>query len=238
MKAIVVFAKAPISGSVKTRLVPDVSPDDAALLHKAFVLDTLERLAGHGLADVWLACSPSKDHPFFMDLCDRFALKAFDQTGGDLGQRMKAGINFLCSRGYEKILVLGSDSPSLPLEMIDQVFELMEEKKTVLGPSLDGGYYLLGLCGDAPDIFSGIEWGRSSVFYQTVERLKQNKLKYSLLPYWYDVDTIHDLRYLSIQLSTSPEDFCPETRKIMERLKEKILYPVEQGLKSEFGKLD
>ena len=166
-----------------------------------------------------------------MDLCDRFGLRAFDQTGGDLGQRMEAGINFLCSRGYEKTLVLGSDSPSLPLEMLDQAFDLMEGKKLVLGPSLDGGYYLLGVCGDAPDIFSGIEWGSNSVFHETVERLKQNKLKYSRLPYWYDVDTIQELRYLSIQLSTSPEDLCPETRKILERLKEKISYPVEQGLK-------
>ena len=124
------------------------------------------------------------------------------------------------------------------LEIIDQALEVMGGGKPVLGPSLDGGYYLLGVCGDPPDIFSGIEWGSSSVFHETVERLKRNKLKYSLLPYWYDVDTIQELRYLSIQLSTSPEDLCPETRKILQDLKEKILYPVEQGLKPKSGRLD
>ena len=230
MKALVVFIKAPVAGSVKTRLVPDVSPEDAALLHEAFVFDTVERLAGHDSAELWLACSPGKDHPFFLSLCKRFGLKAFDQSGGNLGQRMEAAMNFLYSKGYEKTLVLGSDSPSLPLEMLDQAFELMEEGNIVLGPSLDGGYYLLGVCGDAPDIFSDIEWGSSSVFFKTLERLKKYKLKYSLLPYWYDVDTIQELRYLSIQLSTSAEGFCPETRKTLERLKGKISYPVEQGL--------
>jgi len=228
MKAVVVFAKAPVPGRVKTRLVPDLSPDDAVLLYEAFVLDTVERLAGHGTADVWLACHPAKEHPFFLDICDRFGLKAFDQSGESLGRRMEAGIDFLLSGGYEKILLLGSDSPSLSMKMIDDAFELMDEQGVVLGPSLDGGYYLLGVCGGAPDIFSGIEWGSGSVFYETVERLKKNSMKYFILPYWYDVDTIQELRYLSIQLATSPDGFCPETRKVLHGLKEKVSYPVHK----------
>lgn len=238
MKAIVVFAKAPLPGSVKTRLAPHISPDEAALLHEAFVFDTVDRLAGQDLADVWLACSPGKDHPFFKSLCNSFGLKAFDQSGGSLGQRMEAGINLLCSKGYEKVIVLGSDSPSLSLEIIDEAFELMDKQKIVLGPSLDGGYYLLGVCSYPPDIFSGINWGSSSVFSETVERLGRERLKYSLLPYWYDVDTIQELRFLSIQLSTSPREFCRATRKALHGLKEKVSYPLDHGLKSESESVD
>lgn len=231
LKAALVFSKAPVSGEVKTRLVPDVSYENAALLHEAFVLDTVEKIAGQGSLDLWGACSPDKEHPFFVSLNERFGLKTFDQTEGDLGQRMKAGIDFLNCRGYEKILVLGSDSPSLPMEILGEALEQLDKNQIVLGPSIDGGYYLLGVCGEPADIFSGIEWGSSSVFNETLERLKKAKVKYSVLPYWYDVDTIQELRFLSIHLSALPETHCPETRKMLERLKSEISSPDRHSIK-------
>ena len=214
MRCIVLFAKAPVAGEVKTRLSPHLSPEAAALVQEAFIFDTLEILQSFNKVDLFIACHPSVKHPFYEEAQKRFSLSLIAQGAGDLGDRMRRVISQLKSAGYDEIVVLGSDSPSIPVRMIDDSFERLKKSDLVIGPSIDGGYYLIGFSGEIPPIFDGINWGTESVFSETLENLKASKTSYSILPYWYDVDTIKELRFLEIHLASLEKEICKETRKV------------------------
>ena len=215
MRCIILFAKAPVPGEVKTRLSPHLSPEDAALVQEAFIFDTLATLQRCKEVDLYLSCHPSVKHPFYEKAQMRFSLKLIDQGAGDLGDRMRRVISQLKSEGYDELVVLGSDSPSIPVEMIEDSFERLKKSDLVIGPSIDGGYYLIGFSGELPPIFHGINWGSESVFNETMTRLKDSKIDCSVLPYWYDVDTIKELRFLEIHLTSLQKEVCRETRKVI-----------------------
>ncbi|MBE9503180.1 MAG: TIGR04282 family arsenosugar biosynthesis glycosyltransferase [Proteobacteria bacterium] len=214
MRCIILFAKAPVPGEVKTRLSPHLSPEDAALVQEAFIFDTLATLQSCKGVDLYIACHPSAKHPFYEEAQKRFTLTLIGQGAGHLGDRMKRVISQLKSAGYDEIVVLGSDSPSIPVKMIDDSFERLKKSDLVIGPSIDGGYYLIGFSGELPPIFDGINWGTESVFSETMERLKDSDIDCSVLPYWYDVDTIKELRFLEIHLASLEKEVCRETRKV------------------------
>jgi rSAM/selenodomain-associated transferase 1 len=204
--ALVVFAKAPIPGQVKTRLCPPLTPDEAATLHGSFVLDTLERTKAAATQfklpfDRYLACSPSSTHVFFKIMEERQGVTLIDQTGDDLGTRMAQAFENLFSRGYKHVLIVGTDVPSLPLEQYAQALTLLESHDLVLGPALDGGYYLIALNRSVPDLFTGIPWSTDQVLKLTQEKASTLGLKSALLAPWRDVDTIDDLQAL-VETST------------------------------------
>ena len=148
--ALVIFAKAPIPGEVKTRLCPPLTPDEAATLHGSFVLDMLERSKTAVVKlklpfDRYLACAPSSTLVFFKIMEERQGVKLIDQVGDDLGARMSQTCEAMFARGYTRILIVGTDVPSLPLDHYRQALALLETHDLVLGPALDGGYYLIGL---------------------------------------------------------------------------------------------
>lgn len=223
MRCIVLFAKAPIPGEVKTRLQPHLSSDDAASLHEAFVLDTLDALREIDGVDICLACHPDMEQDFFVDIKRDFGVDLISQGEGDLGERMMRALTVLSSKGYKRIVILGSDSPTLPGELVKDAFASLGKSSLVIGPGLDGGYYLLGLSGDVPDIFDGVSWGSGTVFEETMKRVKKSGTSFSILPFWYDVDTINELRFLAIHLSALPLSRCRQTRNILKRIEEKIL---------------
>jgi rSAM/selenodomain-associated transferase 1 len=199
--ALVIFAKAPIPGQVKTRLCPPLTPDEAATLHGSFVLDTLERTKAATIQfklpfNRYLACAPSSTHVFFKIMEDRQGVKLIDQVGDDLGARMNRAFETLFSRGYKHVLIVGTDVPSLPLDHYKQALALLETHDLVLGPALDGGYYLIGLNRSAPDLFSGIAWSTDQVLKLTQEKAYTLGLDTALIAPWRDVDTIDDLQSL------------------------------------------
>lgn len=199
--ALVVFAKAPIPGQVKTRLCPPLTPDEAATLHGSFVLDTLERTKTAAAQfklplDRYLACAPSSTHVFFKIMEERQGVTLIDQVGDDLGGRMTQAFESLFARGYKHVLIVGTDVPSLPLDHYRQALGLLESHDLVLGPALDGGYYLIGLNRSVPDLFEGIPWSTDQVLKLTQEKARARGLKTALLPPWRDVDTIDDLQAL------------------------------------------
>ena len=199
--ALVVFAKAPIPGQVKTRLCPPLTPDEAATLHGSFVLDTLERskaaVAKMKLPlDRYLACAPSSTLVFFKIMEERQGVTLIDQVGGDLGARMNQAFETMFARGYKRVLIVGTDVPSLPLDHYQQALAQLESHDLVLGPALDGGYYLIGLKRAAPDLFVGIPWSTERVLGMTQEKATTLGLKTALLPAWRDVDTIEDVQAL------------------------------------------
>ena len=204
--ALVVFAKAPVPGQVKTRLCPPLTPDEAATLHGSFVLDTLERTRTAAAKlklpfDRYLACAPSSTLAFFKIMEERQAVTLIDQTGDGLGERMRRTFDLLLGR-YEQVLIVGTDVPSLPLTHFKHALGLLDSNDLVLGPALDGGYYLIGLKRTAPELFSDIPWSTDQVLTLTQEKARKLGLKIALLPVWRDVDTIDDLQAL-IDASTA-----------------------------------
>lgn len=220
MGSIVMFAKAPDPGKVKTRLTSHMSDIDAASFHEAFVLDTLDILATFNNTEIYLACYPDNKHRFFKEIEDDFDIKSFTQRGGDLGERIENAFLYLKGEGHKEIVVLGSDSPTLPVEILNEAFQRLKKNKLVIGPSLDGGYYLIGISGNVPELFSGIDWGTDKVFDETVKKAKESGLDFSVLPFWYDIDTIKELSFMQIHLDSMNEDRCIRTRNMIEKLKE------------------
>jgi rSAM/selenodomain-associated transferase 1 len=142
--ALVIFAKAPIPGQVKTRLCPALTEDEAATLHGSFVLDTLERTKAAVSrwklpVDRFLACAPSSTHVFFRIMEARHGVTLLDQEGDDLGMRMRQAFNALFTRGYRQVCLVGTDVPSLPLTHYRDAVESLTRHDLVLGPAQDGG---------------------------------------------------------------------------------------------------
>jgi uncharacterized protein len=199
--ALVIFAKAPIPGEVKTRLCPPLTPDEAATLHGSFVLDMLERtklaVAKFQLPiHRYLACAPSSELVFFKIMEERQGVRLLDQVGADLGQRMHHTCASLFAKGYERVLLVGTDVPTLPLSVYQDALTLLGKSDVVLGPALDGGYYLIGLKKPAENIFAGVPWSTDQVLAVTQQNAKTLGLSISLTTAWRDVDTIVDLHSL------------------------------------------
>src|SRR5262249_845619 len=145
------------------------SPDWAARVADAFLRDTVARLRGFPAERV-LAYSPPESRPFFAELVgDGFQLTP--QADGDLGQRMAAFFTDLLAAGAEAVVLLGTDTPRLALDSVEQAFQALRGADVVLGPATDGGYYLVGIARRLPPIFDGIAWGGCDVLEQTVRRL-------------------------------------------------------------------
>ena len=199
--ALVIFAKAPIPGEVKTRLCPPLTPDEAATLHGSFVLDMLERtkLAVAKLQlpfHRYLACTPSSELVFFKIMEERQGVRLLDQEGDDLGQRMHRTFVNVFAKGYMQVIIVGTDVPTLPLSVYQEALTLLGKSDVVLGPALDGGYYLIGLKQPAEQLFTGVPWSTDQVLAVTKQNAKTLGLSIGLTSAWRDVDTIADLQSL------------------------------------------
>ncbi|MEO5954178.1 MAG: TIGR04282 family arsenosugar biosynthesis glycosyltransferase [Nitrospiraceae bacterium] len=202
--ALVIFAKAPIPGEVKTRLCPPLTPDEAATLHGSFVLDMLERskLAVAKLQlpfHRYLACAPSSELVFFKIMEERQSVHLVDQVGEDLGQRMHRTSVDLFAKGYRQVIIVGTDVPTLPLSVYQEAFSMLDRSDVVLGPALDGGYYLIGLKQPAEKLFTGVPWSTDQVLAVTQQKAKTLGLSVGLTTAWRDVDTIADLQSLTTE---------------------------------------
>ncbi|MBX3235753.1 MAG: TIGR04282 family arsenosugar biosynthesis glycosyltransferase [Nitrospiraceae bacterium] len=201
VNALVVFAKAPVPGQVKTRLCPPLTSDEAATLHGSFVLDQLERTKAAITkfklpVDRFVACSPSSAHVFFKILSARHNVGLLDQTGDDLGTRMEQVFADLFARGYQRIVLVGTDVPNLPLTHYRQAFDLLQQHDVVFGPAQDGGYYLLGLRKPVPQLFRGIPWSTDQVLARSDQQAAEAGVSRARVPVWRDVDTLDDLNIL------------------------------------------
>ena len=188
---LIIFAKSPNGSNVKTRLKPLLSKAKRTLLQKALILDTLS-LTQSLFAKRVLFCAPNKNDPFLLQCKKDYKVSLINQEGDDLGARMRNAFCWGFSKGFQKIVIIGSDSPTLPKSFIQEAFHQLGSLPIVLGPALDGGYYLIGMTPPIPNIFSNISWGSNHVFSETQKRLS----RFYLLPYWYDVDYPKDMAFL------------------------------------------
>jgi len=222
--AVIIFARAPIPGQAKTRLIPALGASAAADLYRCFLLDCLDR-AGKVAAEVYVAAAEPEQRDavraIAAEVCPRAEVTV--QSGRDLGERMSAAFDEAFRRGHPSALILGTDIPSLPFDRVDRALLLLRDRQVVLGPCLDGGYYLIGLQAPAPRLFQQIDWGSGSVLVDTLMRARSLSLSVSLLEPWLDVDTPQDLAMLrsylhALSLAGEPIP-CPRTwRHLRERI--------------------
>lgn len=213
-KGLIIFAREPVPGRVKTRLAREVGDQTAAELYAAMTRDVLDTTAA--LVDVrrmlfWAAenngVPPANDYP---------GLDLFPQQGNTLGDRMFDAFTRAFQGGPEACCIIGTDSPDLPLEHIVKAFDLLdrEDIDAVFGPAEDGGYYLLGLKQAWEGFFDFIPWSTRNVLDSSLERSRHLGLRTALLPEWYDIDTRDDL----LRLIASGEDSAPAVRRTARRL--------------------
>lgn len=194
----ILFAKAPQPGKVKTRLLDCCTPEEAAALYRGFLLDSAGLLRASGAALKVVACEPPAGQEELADLLGGEDLVFVPQPQTELGGRLAQLFGWAFDQGMERVLALGSDSPSLPATCIDEALALLAEREVVIGPSIDGGYYLIGLRQRTAALFTGIAWSTGQVLAQTLERLGSRSL--GLLSLWYDVDTPQDAGLLKVHL--------------------------------------
>lgn len=183
------FAKWPSPGAVKTRLKAG-DADWSARAARAFLLDSLHRLAVVDARRVLVFAPKEREADFAAVSAGRFDLAP--QGEGDLGRRMAAFVDGRLDAGARAVVLVGADSPTLPVEYVERAFAELERADAVLGPATDGGYYLVGSGAARPPLFAGAAWGGARVLADTIKALANPQWRLSLLPPWYDVDTAAD----------------------------------------------
>src|SRR5216683_1885361 len=212
--ALALMAKVPFAGEVKTRLTPPLDPEEAAILSTCFLRDMTTNLAdlkANGTEAVVLY-TPADAETLLRDLLPGF--RFFAQHGETLGERLVNAAAELLSSGFESVCLINSDSPTLPGEILTTATSILAQEgdRVVLGPSQDGGYYLIGLKRPHHYLLKRIAWRTADVLAHTVERAAEIDLPVELLPMWYDVDDAATLRLLNEELGLSPNGAGPHTR--------------------------
>jgi len=243
--ALAVMTKAPQAGRVKTRLVPPLTPEQAAELNKRFLRDTTvaisiacsrrpegdaektdfnpEACASHSEAATRLASAIAVYTPIGAESAYNDILPAdfslLPQRGDKFGERLYFAVEDLFKCGFEAVCLIDSDSPTVPAENFAEAVELLSthEDRVVLGPSDDGGYYLIGMKQPHRRLFEQIDWSTERVLNQTIQRAMELELEVKLLPSGYDVDDGASLRRLCNELlgEQADERVAPNTRRFL-----------------------
>jgi rSAM/selenodomain-associated transferase 1 len=193
-RPVAVFAKAPVPGEVKTRLVPVLGAEAAAELHQSLVRRAVATAKAAGLGPVSLWCTPDTGHPFFAACAAQYGVTLHEQRGGHLGERMERTLGVLLLQG--PALLIGSDCPALRPEDLRAAAGSLATHDAVLQPAEDGGYVLVGLSREVPGLFEGIRWGGADVMRQTRARLREAGATWREMPTRWDVDRPEDYRRL------------------------------------------
>ena len=197
--ALLVFTRTPVPGQVKTRLLSVMDAQQAAAIQVELLQRTLDAARGSRVDHIELWCTPTTQHPVLRDLEHRFSLTLRTQQGEDLGVRMCFAMEQALER-YRHVVLVGSDCIDLVTADIDLALEqLAAGTDVVLGPAMDGGYYLVGLSRSCGQLFAGIEWGTGRVLRDTRGRVAQSGLSLYELPARRDLDRPDDLRYLQAE---------------------------------------
>ncbi len=205
---LIVFARTPVRGSVKTRMRPVLSEDDCLRLHSLLVRLWMGRLRDWDLGQVHktVCLTPlganSAEPDLKLDAPEGVAVET--QQGEGLGERLSNALNQKWNEGFRKLVFIGTDSPLLGIKDLQAAFQALDKSEVVLGPATDGGYYLIGFSALLPMLFSRISWGTSEVFRETVQRLETNSIRWQCLRESFDLDTYEDLVGFHRLLKESP----------------------------------
>jgi rSAM/selenodomain-associated transferase 1 len=210
-RVVYVVAKAPRVGSAKTRLCPPLTPEQAAQLYRGFLLDSLELAARVRYATVRVICPDSGMAEELAAIippgCDLVA-QAEPGLGAALEECFRSGL----ADGHEAVAVIASDNPTLPSDLIEQAFDRLAQHDVVLGPTEDGGYYLVAARAVHPSLFRDMAWSNETVLEETLRRCETAGLRADQVRRWYDVDTPEALAELARRLESLPRDCAVHTR--------------------------
>ncbi len=218
LNAVIIMAKAPVPNEVKTRLTPHLGPEAASLIYHNFLLDKIEQVKSIE-AHRYVAYTPQTSESLFRSIMPP-GFSLISQEGEDLGEKLSNVSKGLFEQGAEKVVMLDSDTPNLPTDLIREAFSGLDEVDVVLGPCEDGGYYLIGMRSWVQELFRGIPWSTADVTKMTVKKAQALGLRVLLLERWYDVDTIKDLKRLKRDMGR-PDDncfFCENTYRAISSL--------------------
>ncbi len=211
---LLIFGRYPRRGQIKTRLASYLTDRGCYQLHIALLLDTIERTRHLGdVQYLYLEGCTRAEAQTFVQLHSMTGVKVGVQRGSDLGERMWQAYTSV-GNPDDRVVFLGSDSPSVPLSFIRRAFEALTCVSCVLGPAEDGGYFLLGLSKPHQGIFQNIPWGSPRVFQETLVKLCNET--YEILPKWYDIDVREDLFRLASDLGSEFEGYPRRTRSFLE----------------------
>ena len=213
--AVAIMAKAPRPGTVKTRLCPPLLATEAAALYRCFLLDKIATVGGLADTRPVIAYTPDDARAEFDVLAPGFALVS--QDGPDLGARLHSTLAGLLAAGHAGAIAVDSDTPTLPSGFLQQAVDCLTRPgpDVVLGPTEDGGYYLIGVRAPHRELFERMPWSTSDVLEITRRRAAAAGLRALCLPTWFDVDTPDDLERLRAILATGNDTTACETRRFL-----------------------
>lgn len=202
--ALLIFVKYPEPGKVKTRLAAAIGAELAARLYQEFVRQTFELARQSRTAARFVTFSPAEKERDFKMLFPGPWHWFPQENSPDLGIRIQHAIQHVQQQSYSRVITIGTDSPSLPAEYLDQAADALLHHDLVLGPATDGGYYLIGLKSAPSELFTGIDWSTEHVLRQTLHRAAQLRLSVYQLPVWYDVDDLATLQQFCDEKNLPP----------------------------------
>lgn len=186
-----IIFRTPEYGKVKKRLASETGHEMALSIYKKMLFTTIEKVLPLNNVDIY----GFYDGKFPEDIALRYKkIILIPQKGKDLGEKLHNAVIYLYERLYRKIVLIGADSPDLPMVYITEAFLRLDSFEVTIGPSEDGGYYLIGMKRPADYLFKDMPWGSPEVLGRTINILKKQKIPYSLLPEWYDIDNLEALK--------------------------------------------
>jgi hypothetical protein len=207
---LVVAAKEPVAGMVKTRFSPEISPAESAAIYQCMIDDRITEISSLNGIELAIAFTPNQARDTFASL-KRRGFSLFSQTGKDLGERLANIFVDTLKDGYQAVIIIDSDSPDLPKSTVEEAFTLLQADRTdlVLGPCHDGGYYLIGMRNHHPELFDNIPWSTASVLEATLNKGRELGLRTELLAWRNDLDTFDDLVdfYRRYSGATGPDNY-------------------------------
>ncbi len=210
--ALIVVAKRPAPGKTKTRLSPPLTPELASALYESFLLDTLDQM--RQVTDAHHVIAYLDERDYFQRLAPDFEL--IPQEGDDLGERLDHALTRYLLRGYERVVIMDSDSPTLPSEYLSQAFSVLSDgADVVLGPCDDGGYYLIGLKKPTPRLLREVHMSTPTVATETMALAKEEGLHLVNLPVWYDIDDVASLSRLIKEIENHDSAYATSTRQFI-----------------------
>lgn len=221
--SVVLMSRAPIAGKTKTRLESHLKAEECADLHRAFLKDINSKFLNlkkvYTRLDLYLSYTPPKNEKLFNDLIDNEFIR-IPQSGKNLGERMYNAVTDAYQNSKLPVIITGSDLPLLNLDIFTEALAGLKERDIVIGPSKDGGYYLLGMKKPEKSLFDFENWGNQSILDKTIKEASRHNLKSHFLPEASDVDTFKELLDLRAKLlkKNSVSNYPENTKKIIDKI--------------------
>lgn len=191
---LMIFAKAPVPGQVKTRLMDRCDAEAAAYIAELLLSHMVKIACQHWPGRVVISVAGDQQHSVFATLKQKYLVECIGQSDGDLGVRMHHAFDFAFKGSVGPAAIIGADVPHCSADVLQEAWLNLSNGANIIGPAVDGGYYLIGLQQPCVELFDGVDWGTSKVYQQTLDRARDVPLSFHVLPSLSDLDTWADIK--------------------------------------------